>query len=306
MPDVSADTGWAAPSPATDGKRVLAMFAGGLLICLGADGALLWSRDFGTPDNPYGIASSPVLYRDEVIVQWDQSNMTLIAALAASDGRILWRRSREGGPSWATPIVAEREGKTVLLVVGNPSVEALDPDTGRLLWEQPCMMGDAAPSPAFSGGTVFTASNIASVTAIEVWKGAEAGLQENAGDAPKPGDVLWTYEDDLPDTPSLLASERRLYAVTGSGTVSAVALENGRLAWKQRLGVPVSSSPILIGDVVFLADKEGILHRFKDGPRYRPLPDTAIGAPVWATPALLDGRLYVRTDAGVVCLGGAR
>jgi outer membrane protein assembly factor BamB len=288
MPDVSADTGWAAPTPACDGKRVFAMFAGGLLFCLDVNGKLLWYKDFGTPDNPYGLASSPVPYRDELIVQYDQANMSLVVALDVSDGGILWRHSRKLGPSWATPLVVEQDATRALIVVGNPTVEALDPDTGRALWGLDCMGGDPAPSPAWAGGMVFAVSNIAPVAAIAR------------------GSVVWSYDDDLPDTSSPLATEERLYLASSSGTVSAIELATGRLEWKQRLEVQIASSPILIGGTVFLADRQGVLHRFADAPQYRPLADVVIGGPVWATPAFHEGKLFVRAGGELVCLGGAR
>ncbi len=292
-PEVSRDTGWAAPTPACDGKRLFVMFASGRLLALSLQGQLLWSRDFGIPENPYGIASSIALFRDEVIVQFDQSNMSLVAAFQAGSGRLLWRRSRKLRPSWATPVVVDEPEWKGLIVVGNPTVEALDLETGQPLWAVDCMSGETAPSAAYSDGRAFAVTALASAFAISCLPGGDL----------KPGDILWSYEEDLPDTSSPLAAGGRLYLASSAGVVTCLDARSGRPLWRHEYEARVPSSPINVGGVVFLADASGLLHRFEDSPVYSPLADIQLGGPVAATPAFHDGRLYVRAGDALVCIG---
>ena len=292
-PDVSRDTGWAAPTPACDGKRLFVMFASGRLLALSLQGRLLWSRDFGIPENPYGIASSISLWRDEVIVQFDQSTVSLVAAFQAGSGRLLWRRSRRLRPSWATPLVVDEPEWKGLIVVGNPTVEALDLETGRPLWAADCMSGETAPSAAYFDGKAFAVTALASAFAISC-------LPEGAI---KPGDILWSYEEDLPDTSSPLAAGERLYLASSAGTVTCLDTRSGKRLWRHEYEARVSSSPINVGGVVFLADASGVLHRFEESPVHSPLADIPLGGPVAATPAFHEGRLYVRAGDELVCVG---
>jgi outer membrane protein assembly factor BamB len=292
-PDVSEDTGWAAPTPACDGKRLFVMFASGQLICMDLSGILLWYKDFGTPENPYGIASSPVLWEDEVIVQFDQSNMSLVVAFQSSNGRLLWRHERKLHPSWATPILVDDPPFRALVVVGNPKVEALDPDSGKTLWESDCMSGETAPSAAYAGRKAFAVTSLASAFAI-------ACTPSNGG---KPGTIAWSYEEDLPDISSPLATGAWLYLASSSGTVSCLDAGTGRLAWKERFDSPFSSSAILVGGIVFLVDKAGTIHRFMDSDVYAPLDEVRLGRDVVCTPAYRGGRLYLRAGESIVCIG---
>ncbi len=292
-PEVSADTGWAAPTPACDGRRLFVMFASGRLMALSLDGRLLWSRDFGIPENPYGIASSIAVWKDEVIVQFDQSNTGMVAAFHGGSGKPIWIRERRLMPSWATPLVVDEPEWSGLVVVGNPAVEALDLSTGRLLWSVDCMSGETAPSAAYSGGRAFAVTAMASAVALSCLKDAEAN----------PGDTLWTYEEDLPDISSPLAVNGRLYFASSPGTVTCLDAQSGGLLWKHAYDARISSSPVNVDGVVFMADASGVLHRFREASSFTALPDVDLGGPTVSTPAFHAGRLYLRAGGELVCVG---
>lgn len=292
-PEVSADTGWAAPTPACDGKSLFVMFASGRLMALSLAGRLLWSRDFGIPENPYGIASSIAVWQDEVLVQFDQSNMSLVAAFHSGSGKLLWRHSRKLRPSWATPLVVDEPEWKGLIVVGNPTVEALDLLTGRRLWAADCMAGETAPSPAYYGGKAYAVTAIASAFAIACIPDGNR----------RPGEVVWSYEEDLPDTSSPLAVNGRLYLASSPGTVTCLDAEAGSPLWKHEYGTRISSSPIHVNGAIFVADVTGTLHRFEDSAVFAPMADIPLLGPTFATPAYRDGRLYIRAGDALVCLG---
>ena len=129
-PKVTEDTGFAASSLTTDGNRVYAMFADGDIICFDMDGNRVWARNLGLPDNHYGHASSLIMWKDKVYIQYDTNKSRKLMALNASTGVTLWETARKGKISWASPILAEINGKYQVVLSTDPMVAGYDPETG--------------------------------------------------------------------------------------------------------------------------------------------------------------------------------
>jgi outer membrane protein assembly factor BamB len=290
MPETDPAAGPCAPSVACDGQRVYAMFASGHLLALRAgDGKPLWHKDFGLPDNSYGIASSPVMSADLVIIQFDQADRSLLAAFQGSSGRLVWEAERDLEPSWASPIVVRRGSSERLIVVGNPAVEERDAGNGRLIWSLNCMRGETAPSAAYGEGRVYAVTALAGLVAIS----AE-------------GRELWRGYDDLPDVASPLCAGARLYTVSSYGFLSCLDSASGSLLWSLDLGAEVNASPIMSGNRVFLPDMSGRLLWWEDSADTPELASMDLGGQFRASPAWASGRLYLRSPGELICLEGEK
>ena len=298
LPEVADDTGYAAPTPAVDGRRVYAAFATGqIAACDMTTGRRVWSRSLPFPQVPYGYASSPLLYGNCLVVQYFVENRKAVYALDAATGEILWEGGGvepgdpENGPghhvSWSSPIVAhDREGRPMVVVTGGKAVEAYDLRTGGKLWENPCLYGEVASSPAAAEdrGWVFYAVSLNRAAALEL----------------ATGETVWTNEEvPLPDVASPLAAGDFVYVAASSGVVSALSLIDGTLAWEYETPGGFYASPVRMNerDVLLLDDRGNIAAVGPDAQgNLRRLSGFALGEMTVATPAVIPDGVIIRSE----------
>ncbi len=147
-------SGMAAPTVATDGRRAYAIFANGNLAAFNFDGSVAWAKHLVIPKNSYGHASSLATWQDRVIVQIDQGEvddkLSRLFAFDGASGAVVWEKERNVGASWATPIVIEAAGKTQLITLALPWVIAYSPKDGAEMWRAESLDGEVTPSPVFA------------------------------------------------------------------------------------------------------------------------------------------------------------
>jgi outer membrane protein assembly factor BamB len=293
-PKVNADTGYAAPTVATDGERVFAIFATGDLICLDLQGKKIWAMNVGTPKNMYGYASSPVLCGSLLIVQYDQEAATdkedfggRLLALEAATGKKVWDIARQVEPSWTSPLVADTGAGMQVVIVANPIVAAYDPFTGKELWTNNCMGGEIGPSAAYADGMVFAANESVRLAAIKV---------------SAPSTLAWEADGGLPNTSSPVANSNYLFMATSGGTIVCHDAKTGALVWRQENDEGFYSSPIIVGDRVYIVDRAGVTHVIKVARELSELGKSALGEKSDATPAFMDGRIYMRGVTNLYCI----
>jgi len=290
LPDVSEDTGYAAPSMATDGQRVFAIFATGDLACYDFNGNFVWGKNIGVPDNSYGHASSLITDGRLLFVQYDQNRDSRVMAFDNATGKEVWRTTDRDFPSWASPILIQTEFGMQLIVLDEKYATAYEPATGKLLWRADCLGGEVAPSAAYNGaGIVVVANEYAQATALKL---KEDGFE-----------TLWQYDDYLPEISSPLASEKYFFIATSAAEIVCLDIFTGKTMWEAEFEEPFSSSPVLVGNRVYVLDQAGGMHILKVGPKYKELSSPSIGENCFATPAYVDGRIYLRTDDYLYCIG---
>lgn len=325
--NVYEDTGYAAPTPATDGYRVYALFGNGDLCALDFGGRVLWSKSLGIPDSSYGFSASPTLHGGNVIVQYDvgQGENSHISAYRCSDGQVVWTTPREIPNSWSSPIVAEIAGRTQLIACGDPYVIAYDPVDGKELWRCKCLSADVGPSPVAFDRYVLVSNQSPRTTCIDA---------SGSGDVTETH-IVWTGNMSPPDTPSPLAfpTEEGWYGGTLASTGFFVCYDprdvknNRAVYWELELGEGMAnfySSPGMFGGLVYCFDKSdeepkafvfdpAKLPRDEDGKPLTGALDPEVGAPmivaanplpepVVASPAVAGNRLFFRGEKTVYCI----
>jgi outer membrane protein assembly factor BamB len=296
-PKVMEDTGYAASTMGTDGQRVFSIYPDGNLAAHDLDGKLVWSKALGPLVNVYGHASSLAIYRDRLIVQLDQGSsaedkLSALIAFEAATGKQAWRTERPVRNSWSSPLVIEAGGKLQVITSADPFVIAYDPATGAELWRTKCLSGDVGPSPTYADGLVYAANDMAGVFALR----ATGGLGGAAGS------VVWSAKDGIPDTTSPAANGDIVVLVTSYGTVTCYDAKKGTKLWEEDLKSSFQSSPVIVGDRVYLSDIEGATFIFAAAREYKALGTGKVAEPVRATPAFVDGRIYLRSDTRLYCL----
>ncbi len=290
LPEVTADTGYAAPTPATDGRRVYALFASGELLACRLDGTRAWTRHLGVPDNPYGHASSLVTWRHLLIVQLDDRANPRVMALDGATGEEVWSQARLVEPSWATPLpVPMDDGSTLLVLSANPAVAAYDAATGAERWSAGELPAEVGASPARLGRVVFAGNEYAGLHAIDAAS----------------GEVLWTVEDDLPDASSPAAAGGLLFVPTAYGAVSCLDAATGERVWEHLFDEGFYASPVVAAGRVYLTDTAGVTHVFDATRVFEERAASPLGEGCVATPAFAGGRVYLRGRKHLFAIGPA-
>lgn len=286
MPKTSHGTGLAASTVVADGGHVCAIFATGDMICADTNGKLLWSKNVGVPDNHYGYASSLLLFRDMVIVQYDNQANPRVFALDLATGAEKWSKSRPEKITWSSPIIATVNNQPQLVLMGNPAITAYNPTSGEQLWRVECLTGEVGSSPCSANGVVFGASEYSKLVAI------------NGAD----GSVLWESTDYLPEVSSPVATKDNLYLATSYGVVAAFDAKTGELRKEHDLGVEFYSSPVIVGGKMYLFSNSGKMHIFSADNEFQLLDSFETGETTMSTPAFTDGKIVVRTESSIYCV----
>lgn len=289
---VFSETGYAAPTPVTDGAHVFALFANGDVVCFDVFGKEVWCRNLGTPDNMYGLASSPMLSGDSLIVQLDQESGSELIALDTRDGSDVWRTARDVGSSWPSPIPIETADGPRIVTCANPFTIAYDPKTGDELWRVDSLAGDGGPSPTYGDGLVFAVNVGSSLAAIR-----PGGSGDVTG-----SHVVWQWDDGLPDVCSPLVGHGLVWILASDGRTTCLDARTGEKMWEQDLEVSFYSSPSLAGERVYLIGRLGEVFVLAADRQFRPLATGHVGEECDTSPAFADGRIYVRGRRHLYCV----
>lgn len=280
MPSVTDDTGLAASTAATNGRQVCAIFATGDVICADMEGRRLWAKNLGVPENHYGFASSLLMYGNEVIIQYDNSSNARLIALSATNGSLLWSKSRRDKIAWSSPIITKAGGRQAVIVMGNPAITAYSATDGEELWRVECMSGEVGSSPCAWNGIVYGASEYATCVAINA----------------ETGEKIWEAGDCLPECSSPVATKELLYVATSYGAVCAYNTENGEVVKQHELTTPFYSSPVIADGRIYLFSNSGRCYIFSTGRDFSLLASIETGEKTFATPAFTDGMMVVRSE----------
>jgi len=288
-PRVHKDTGYAPSTVATDGQRVFAVFPTGKLVALSADGDRLWARGLGVPDNHYGHSSSLLLHEGLLLVQWDQHVDSQLMAFDGSSGEVVWRVPRSV-ISWSSPIRVHTGNRWELILTNSTSVDSFDPGTGVRLWGHDCLDGEMGPSAAFGDGWIFAVNDYATAVGIRL---TETGAE-----------VVWTNEEYLPDTASPVVVDGLVFLATSYGTLACLDGATGAVRWTHDYPMGFYASPVVVGDLVYCLDLDGTMHVVRASEVFEEVAKAALGEPAAATPAVVQGRIFLRGEKNLYCITG--
>jgi outer membrane protein assembly factor BamB len=286
-PRTTDDTGLGAPSVTTDGIGVYAVFGTGDITASGMNGDRLWARNLGVPDNHYGHSSSLLSHGEKLFVQYDDSRSGRIFCLNVHTGETIWDISRASRISWASPVLALVDNRYQLVVSGNPIVAGYDIESGNELWSVEAMSGEVGPSPAFGGGLVYAANEYAKMVAID----------------PSTGSIVWEDNYYLPEVSSPVYGGGLLFISTTYALVACFDAKTGKLMWEYDTGDIFYSSPMVAGGRVYVTDIRGDTYIFSIDREPKLAATNSLGEEVYTIPAFADGRIYIRGEKNLYCIG---
>jgi outer membrane protein assembly factor BamB len=297
-------TGYAAPTPTTDGKRVYVFFATADIAAVDLDGNVVWVRNLGKPENAYGLASSLLLHKDLLMVQFDrgaaaEEGLSELLALDPATGKTVWHTPRPVPNSWSTPIAAQTEAGAQLVTCAAPWVIAYDAARGAELWRANVLVRDVAVSPVFAEGIVFVTNDNAKVTAIRA---------NGHGDVTETH-VVWTAEMGMSDASSPVSDGKFFLQANSSGLVTCYDAQKGELLWEHQFSCSFWASPTVVASptrankLVYLPGEDGKVYVFELARKVQWVAEANVGEPVLASPAFADSQIYIRGRNHLLCVG---
>lgn len=279
----------ATPTPLSDGERIFAFYSSNDLACLDLEGNLLWyrglGRDFPNASNSLGMASSPIVVGETLIVQVESDDDALATGIDVDTGVARWKIERPQRANWTSPVLwkGRTPGSELVLLQSSRGLSAVRPRTGEVVWSFD--EGAATiPSSVVEGTTIFVPSH--GITALRpVPRGDSAP------------EILWQKANLGPGTPSPVVYGERLFTVNRSGVLTAADVETGDRLWQLRLKGPFTATPVVAGGHLFFFNEEGLGQVVRpDAATGEIVGEGELGETILGTPAVADGALYVRSD----------
>ncbi len=301
-------------TPATDGRRLVAIFGSEGLFCFDTNGKLRWKADLGLMDAGYyvvpsaqwGFASSPVIYDGKVIVLCDVQTNSFLAAFELDTGKELWRTARHDVPTWGCPAIVESGNRKQIVVNGWRQSGGYDFADGRELWRLKGGGDIPVPTPIFAHGLIYLTSahgNLRPMRAIR---------PDATGDitAPTPGGtnaaIAWVHPRQGCYMQTPIAVSNRVYGCTDNGVVTCFDGPTGRILYSERLGGPAqgyTASPVSDGRHLYFPGETGKVLVVPVSERFSTIATNDLGDIAMAAPAIADGTLFFRTRGKLLAIG---
>ena len=293
---------YAASTPATDGKLVYAFFGTEGLYAYDYNGKLAWKAQLGNLGTVgMGTGTSPILFENLVIVQCDEENgeSSFIVALDKKTGKEVWRTPRKVQVSWSTPLLVKTAARSELIASGTEFVISYDPATGKELWRHKGVESNAIPSPVANNDTVFVVAGFPAKIALAIKLGG-------SGDLTGSKSVPWKYEKGTAYVPSPILYGDYLYLTTDRGILTCIDAKTGEVKYEGgRIPIPATftASPVAFEGKILMTSEDGDTFIVKAGPKHEIIGTNSLGEAVYASPAIADGRIFIRGEKNLYCIG---
>jgi outer membrane protein assembly factor BamB len=298
-------------TPAADGRWVVACFGSEGLYCFDLDGKPLWKRDLSAIDSSFaidkeyewGFGSSPVIHGGLVILQFDLSHDSFLAAYSLEDGSQVWSTPRDEIPSWSTPTVWKNSKRTELVTNAAQYARGYDPATDRELWRLAKKSEVTIPTPVPAGDLVFVVSGNMPIQPIFAIRPAAGDISLKEGQTGNEF-VAWGKLRRGPYLPTPIVYGPHLYVCSNAGVLTCYEAATGREVYRERIGgTSYTASPVAADGRLYFTSEQGQVRVVKAGTEFELLAVNDMGDVCMATPAISGGVLFVRTQHCLFALG---
>jgi len=297
----------ASSTPVTDGRRVVAVFgSAGVMIAWDYSGKELWRVNLGTLDSgwffdpsfQWGHSSSPIIYRNSVILQADVQKGSFIAAWDLASGKALWRTERADEIStWGTPTIARTPDGRDVLVTNGTKIRGYDPSSGKQLWTLGPNSEITIGTPVAGNGLVYVTGGYPPVRPIyAIRPGAEGDISLQKGQESSQS-IAWSNMTEGTYIPTPLLYDGYLFTLNVNGVLTAYDPQTGKRAFRGRVGTggAFSASPVGADGRLYIASEDGEVYVISATPDMKQLAKNDMKEVIMATPAISDGLIVLRT-----------
>lgn len=313
IPRHSTNT-YATETPITDGQRIYSYFGMNGVHCLDMDGNILWQVDLGVYEMRagWGTSSSPAILDDQLFIQVDNEEQSFLIALDTKSGQERWRVDREESSQYSSPFVWKNSFRNEL-ILGGMFYRSYDPKTGDLLWSLDMGKGRSSATPIAIADRLYIGNEFRNRGGADDGGGRLHRIKPGgSGDiTPPDGSMAGEFVDWRMDdsgiqmaSPTYLAGNLYFFE-RRRGIVHCVDAETGQLEYEKRVRGAGAfwASPWTDGKHVFAMDSAGNTHVIAAGDDFEVVAVNPLEQQAWGTPAMADGRIYLRTAENLYCIG---
>jgi outer membrane protein assembly factor BamB len=311
---------FASGTPATDGESVFVSFlnsdgteemaknvgqpriikVGNMVVCAyDMLGKQLWSQNLGRFSSAHGYCSSPIIFKDLLIVNGDHDGDSHVFALDRKTGEVVWKFPRvHQTRSYCTPIIREIGNRTQMVMSGSKQVVSLDPNNGKLHWTVEGPTEQFVASMVFDGEKFYLSAGFPDyyVMAID---------PDGSGDVTK-SHVAWSSREAKCYVPSPVLAQGQLFVADDRGTLNCFDTKTGKRMWQDRLGGHNSASLVTANGLVYCIADEGILRVIRPNNKLDIVSENPLGENSFASPAISQGQIFIRGEKHLFAIGTAQ
>ena len=298
---------YASPSPVTDGKNVYVSFGtNGVAALDGMDGSIVWSRKDVNLDHQEGPGSSPLLYKDRLVIHCDGRDTQYIVSLETATGKTVWKQKRSldlshvgdfARKAFTTPLLVKSNGHDRIVSPAAQGCYCYEAATGREIWSLRYPGFSAVPRPVSSRGVAFVVDGFANPSIFAVRIDGQKDITDSG--------VKWVFKRGGPATTSPVHLTGQLIFVTDNGVVVSLNEDSGKLNWRKRIGGNFCASPIIVGALMYLFDRDGktsILRVSASDKQPETVAVNQLNSGMMASPLAITETLYLRTKGNLYCI----
>lgn len=294
------DNSHASGTPATDGSLVYVSFLDGQDVVVAAydfEGNQVWLQRPGTFSSPHGYSCSPVLFEDKVIINGNSKGDSFVAALSRKDGHTIWKIPLDKpAHSFSTPIFRDMAGKMQMIFGGNKEISSYNPNDGSRYWFVRGPSEDFCSSPVYNekSGLVLFSSAWPVRTLVAIKPDGQGDVTDTH--------VIWKSSKGAVYVPSPVCTDDYLFTTMTNGQVHCMEAATGAIKWNESMGKQYAS-PVLANNLVYMPNDDGVITVIKPGPDFTAVSKNPIGEKMFASPAISNGRIYLRSLNHLFCIG---
>ena len=302
MPEVHEKHNLATPTPVTDGQRIYAWFGNGQLVALDMQGRLVWARHLGREysafDTQWGHGSSPTLHGDLLILLCDHLSDAYLLAVDARTGKERWKVDRgDGRVSHSTPLLVSAPQGAELLVNSSSRIDVYDPATGKLLWYTGNERQTPIPSAVFHDGRIYLSRGYRNSDFMAIRPGGRGDITKSH--------IEWEAPSGASYVPSIIYYDGLLYMTNEVGVVTCADARTGERVWRHRLDGVFFASPVAGDGKIYMVSELGETYVLRAGRKPELLATNDLGERFIASPAIAQGRIFLRSDGTLFAIGEA-
>lgn len=265
---------WASQSCVTDGEHMVASFGSYGFYCFDMGENLIWGKDLGDMqvENAFGEGTSPIIYKDKLIIVWEHERQSKIYVLNKKSGEEIWQKDRDEVTTWAAPTVVELDGKAQIIVPDRNKSRGYDIETGDVIWELSGLGDGIIPCPIFDGEGVFLMTGFGKIKIVQA-----INLKTAKGNLENSNTVIWTYDKNTSYVPYPLLKDGKIYydALKPEGMAAAYA------------------SPVSANGNIYIIDRLGTSAVIKEGTEFKVISQNKLDDKFDASPAIVGNELLL-------------